>query len=433
MLFSMAEVRENWPKIVIVGGGFGGLEVAKNLKNARAQITVVDSRNYFLFQPLLYQVATAGLSPSDIASPIRGILRKNTNTDVVMSKVVGIDTLKQEILTEDAKISFDYLILATGARYSYFGHDDWADFAPGLKTISDATKIRRNILLAFEGAELHSLAEKRKELLTFVIVGAGPTGVELAGAISELSRMALASDFRHIDPASAKIILIEAGPRILASFPENLSIKAAAELRDFGVEIRTNCRVEKIDGEGVYVSGDKIKTRTVIWAAGVVASLAGQWLKCDVDKGGRIKVLSDLSIPGHSNIFAIGDTASVIQDGVLLPGVSPVAMQQGRYIAKLLKRRLGGHRFEKPFYYIDKGSLATVGRSFAVAQIGSLDFSGFLAWVIWLVVHIYYLIGFRNRLLVLIQWAWAYLSFKPGARLIVNVHKAPQDVGGGES
>jgi NADH:ubiquinone reductase (H+-translocating) len=407
------------PRIVIIGAGFGGLEVAKNLKNAQAQIIVVDGRNYFLFQPLLYQVATAGLSPADIAAPIRGVLRHQKNTDVVMKKVTGVDLKAQEVIAENERIPFDYLVLATGAHHGYFGHDNWEKFAPGLKSISDATKIRRNILLAFEAAELEPDPEKRKALLTFIIVGAGPTGVELAGAISELSRRALASDFRHIDPRSAKIILIEASPQILASFPQSLSKSATEALLKHGVEIRTNSRVGEINNEGVSIGSQKISAKTVIWAAGVVASPAGKWINADMDYAGRIKVRSDLSVPGHINIFAIGDTAAFTQDGKLLPGVSPVAMQEGRYLARLIKARIKGKEFKGEFHYFNKGNLATVGRSFAVADLGAIKFAGFFAWVAWLVVHIYYLIGFRNRLLVIIQWAWAYLTFKPGARLIV--------------
>jgi len=414
------------PRIVIIGAGFGGLEVAKNLKKAQAQIIVIDGRNYFLFQPLLYQVATAGLSPADIASPIRGVLRHQQNTDVVMKKVTGVDLQAQVVIAENEKISFDYLVLATGAHHGYFGHDNWENFAPGLKSISDATKIRRNILLAFEAAELEPDLEKRKALLTFVIVGAGPTGVELAGAISELSRRALASDFRHIDPRSAKIILIEASPQILASFSPGLSKKAAKALLKHGVEIRTNSRVGDINGEGVSIGSQKILAKTVIWAAGVVASPAGKWIDADVDYAGRIKVRQDLSVPGHRNIFAIGDTAAFIQDGKLLPGVSPVAMQQGRYLARLINAKIKGKEFESEFHYFNKGNLATVGRSFAVADLGRVKFAGFFAWVAWLVVHIYYLIGFRNRLLVIIQWAWAYLTFKPGARLIVSPEEDDQ-------
>jgi len=407
------------PRIVIVGAGFGGLEVAKHLKNVQAKVTVIDGRNYFLFQPLLYQVATAGLSPADIASPIRSVLRRNKNTDVIMKRVVGVDTSLQEVITDGERFHYDYLILATGAHHGYFGHNNWEKFAPGLKSISDATKIRRNILLAFEAAEFESDPVKREALLTFVIVGAGPTGVELAGAISELSRRALTSDFRHIDPRSAKIILVEASPRILASFPEKLSLRARQALERHGVQIKTQSRVQEISANGVRVGSEEILSKTVIWAAGVVASPAGKWINTEVDQVGRIKVRENLSVPGFDNIFAIGDTAAFFQDGGLLPGVSPVAMQEGRYVARLIRSRLSGRDFNSHFRYFNKGNLATVGRSFAVADLGVFKFSGYFAWITWIIVHIYYLIGFRNRILVIIQWAWAYLTFKPGARLIV--------------
>ncbi len=408
------------PQLVIIGGGFGGLTVARSLRKATVDITLIDRRNYHLFQPLLYQVATAGLSPADIATPIRSVLRKQDNTQVLMAEVIGLDPIEQFVLLKDKKLHYDYLVVATGSWYSYFGHNDWQAFAPGLKSIVDATRIRRNILLAFEAAEMESDPEKRKALLTFVLVGAGPTGVEMAGSIAELAHQALKSDFRHIDPRLTQIILIEAGPRILASFPDSLAQRALKKLESLGVGIFTNTRVNQIDREGVVISGKRIASKNVIWCAGVVASPAGEWLKADVDRTGRVKVREDLTVPGHSNIFVIGDTASLFQNGVPLPGVAPVAIQQGRYVASVIQKRIRGLLELKPFRYFDKGNLATVGRSFAIVDLGKIRMSGFIAWITWIIVHIYYLIGFRNRVMVVIEWAWAYLTFQRGARLITT-------------
>lgn len=406
------------PSVVIVGAGFGGLQAAKALHNAPVQVTVIDRSNYHLFQPLLYQIATADLSPADISAPIRSILRKQRNTSVIMAEVTGVDVRGQRVLMHDRPLPYDYLIIATGARHSYFGHDAWEPFAPGLKSIDDAAMLRRKILSAFEAAEIETDPEKRRALLTFVLVGAGPTGVEMAGAIAELAHKTLASDFRRIDPKGARIVLVEAVSRILLAFPESLAKKAERALTRLGVEVRTNSPVEAIDSEGVVIAGNRLPAKTVIWTAGVAASHAGQWLGAEVDRAGRVKVSSDLSLPGHRNVFVIGDTASLSQDGKPLPGVAPVAMQEGRYVAQVIAQRVAGKKGGPPFRYRSHGNLATVGRSFAVVDSGPLHLTGFLAWVMWLVVHIFYLIGFRNRLLVILQWGWEYLTRQRSARLI---------------
>ena len=406
------------PRVVIVGSGFGGLLAARALRNAPVQVTVIDKSNHHLFQPLLYQVATAGLSPADISAPIRSILKKQANTRVLMAEVTGIDTGEQRVIAGEISIPYDYLIVATGARHSYFGHDEWEKYAPGLKSITDATAIRRDILLAFEAAERETDPEKREALLTFVLVGAGPTGVEMAGAIGELAHKALAADFRNIDPKSARIILVEAGPKILPVYPESQSRRAQKALNHLGVEVRTSAAVENITGDGVVIAGKLLPAKTVIWTAGVAASAAGQWLGAEVDRAGRVKVTENLSVPDHPNVFVVGDTASVMQDGKLLPGVAPVAMQEGRYVASVIAQKVAGKDDMQPFHYHDKGSLATVGRSFGIVDIGRFRFSGFIAWVMWLFIHIFYLIGFRNRFVVMFQWAWAYLTFQRGARLI---------------
>jgi NADH:ubiquinone reductase (H+-translocating) len=412
------------PRVVIIGAGFGGLQAAHALRNAPVELTVIDRNNHHLFQPLLYQVATAGLSPADICVPIRFTLRKQKNTEVLLAEVTGIDLQEQRVLMGDRSIGYDYLVVATGASDNYFGHNEWEHFAPGLKSVVDATKLRRNILLAFEAAEMETDPEKVRALLTFVLVGAGPTGVEMAGAIAELAHKAIASDFRHIDPRTARIILVEAGPRILPTFPEALAQKAQRALQHLGVEVRTGTPVEAIDENGVGVAGSHIAAKTVIWSAGVKASAAGQWLKAGVDRGGRVKVLEDLSLPGHSNIFVIGDTASATQDGKPLPGVAPVAMQAGRYVASIIAQRVAGKKqAAPPFRYHNKGNLATVGRSFAVLEIGKIRLTGFVAWAMWLTIHIFYLIGFRNRFLVFFQWTWAYFTFQRGTRLITFQEK----------
>ena len=411
------------PRVVIVGAGFGGLLAAKALAHTPVEVTVIDRNNYHLFQPLLYWVASAGLSPAEIAAPIRRVLRGQKNTRVLMAEVTGIDTEQQRVLMNEHTIPYDYLVLATGSRDNYFGHPEWSTYATGLKSIQEATQIRSRILQAFEDAENEPDPEKIRELLTFVLVGAGPTGVEMAGAISELARKALAKDFRHIDPASARVILVEAGPRILTAFPEKLAKKAHKALNRQGVEVHTDTPVEQIDAGGVVMGGARIASKTIIWSAGVAASPAGQWLGARMDRGGRVLVNANLTLPEHPNVFVIGDTASLMQDGKPLPGVAPVAMQQGHYVAALLKQRVTSGGAEKPFHYVNKGNLATIGRSYAIVDIKGLGITGLLAWLLWLTIHIYYLIGFRNRLVTLFQWAWTYFTFNRGARLITTPNK----------
>jgi len=415
------------PHVVIIGGGFGGLSAARALACSPVRITLIDRSNHHLFQPLLYQVATAGLSPANIAAPIRAILRYQDNVEVLMAEVTGILKHERKIQMRDRQkkdlsLSYDYLIVATGSWYSYFGHNEWAEFAPGLKSIVDATKIRKRILLAFESAEMETDLQKRKSLLTFVLIGAGPTGVEMAGSIAELAHQALKFDFTHIDPRDTKIILIEAGPRILANFNAKLADRAAKKLRELGVEMIHNARVSHVDAEGVVVGDQRIASNTMIWCAGVVASPAGKWFEAVVDRSGRVKVDEWLNLPGFDEVFVIGDTANCIQnnskDGEPLPGVAPVAMQEGRYVASLIMKKVQGEKSLIPFQYQEKGSLATVGRSFAIVELKKFRLVGWVAWVAWLLVHIYYLIGFRNRMLVLIEWAWAYFTFQRGARLI---------------
>ncbi len=413
------------PRVVIVGAGFGGLRAALALRNAPVQVTVIDRQNHHLFQPLLYWVATAGLSPADICSPIRGILRNQKNAEVFMDEVTGVDMQGQYVLMGDRSVPYDYLVLATGVHDNYFGHPEWEHYAPGLKSIVDAISIRRKVLLAFEAAEIETDPEKIKALLTFVLVGAGPTGVEMAGAIAELAHKALASDFRHIDTRMTRIVLIEAGPRILATFPESLTQKTQQKLVSMGVEVQTDTPVTDVDEHGVVVDGERINSATIIWGAGVSASSAGKWLGTEVDRAGRVKVSNDLSIPGHPNVFVIGDTASFIQDGKPLPGVAQVAMQGGQYVASVISRRVKGNELDKPFYYRDKGNLATVGRSYAIVDLGNIRLTGFFAWLMWLAVHIYFLVGFRNRLVAIFQWAWTYFTYARGARLITfeNEHE----------
>jgi len=411
------------PCVVIVGAGFGGLRAARALRNAPVQITMIDRQNHHLFQPLLYWVATAGLSPADICSPIRGILRNQKNAEVFMEEVAGVDVQEQRVLMGDCSVPYDYLVLATGAHDNYFGHPEWEHYAPGLKSIVDATSLRRKILLAFEAAEIETDPEKVKELLTFVLVGAGPTGVEMAGAIAELAHKALASDFRHIDTRMTRIILIEAAPRILAAFPESLARKTQKRLVTMGVEVRTGTPVTDLDEHGVVVDGERIKAATIIWGAGVSASPAGKWLGAEVDRAGRVMVSSDLSVPGHPNVFVIGDTAVAMQNGKALPGVAQVAIQGGRYVAAVITDRIEGKELNKPFHYRDKGNLATVGRSYAIVDIGKIRLTGFFAWLLWLAVHIYFLVGFRNRLVAIFQWAWEYWTYSRGARLITFEHE----------
>jgi NADH dehydrogenase len=412
------------PRVVIVGAGFGGLSAAKALGRTDFDVTIIDQHNYHLFQPLLYQVATAGLSPADIASPIRSILSRQKNTRMVLARVSGIDTARREVIAEGQRFPYDHLILATGAQHAYFGHGEWAAFAPGLKTIDDATYIRRRILLAFEKAETEPDPTERARLLNFVIVGGGPTGVEMAGAIAELANRALAADFRAIDPRSARIILVEAAPRLLTPFEPSLSQAAKTSLEQLGVEVRLGAPVTALDAEGVSIGAERIESRTVIWAAGVMASPAGQWLGLETDHAGRVKVAPDLSVAGHADIFVIGDTALALgADGKPLPGVAPVAKQQGQYVADLLIARHNG-KSVPAFRYRDYGSLATVGRKRAVVQMGAFKLTGFLAWVLWSVAHIYFLIGFRNRLAVAMNWLWNYVTFQRGTRLITGMEGA---------
>jgi NADH dehydrogenase len=415
------------PRVVIVGGGFGGLSTAKALAKQPFDITLIDRNNHHLFQPLLYQVATAALSPADIAWAIRNVLRGQKNVSVMLAEVAGVDLTRKEVVTDGKRVPYGYLVIATGARHAYFGHDDWAEFAPGLKTIDDATGLRRRILLAFERAENESDAEERARLLTFVVIGGGATGVEMAGAIAELAKRALAADFRSIDPRSARIILVEAASRVLTPFDEKLSDTARRALEQLGVEVRLGAAVTDCNAEGVRLGSDFIPTRTVIWAAGVMASPAGQWLGAETDRAGRVKVRADLSVPGHPDVFVIGDTATVAgADGAQLPGVAPVAKQQGQYVARALIAR-GAGRTVEAFRYRDYGSLATIGRSRAVMQLGRFKISGFLAWVLWSIAHIYFLIGFRNRFIVALNWAWNYITFERGSRLITGLDAEPAD------
>lgn len=416
--FSRQGLPSSRPRVVIVGAGFGGLQAARALRHAPVQITVIDHHNYHLFQPLLYQVATADLSPADIAAPIRNILRKQRQTSVMLAEVTGVDLQAQQVLLHDQAIPYDYLVVATGAHHSYFGHEEWADAAPGLKSLDDAAQLRRKLLLAFEAAECETDPLVRQALLTFVLVGAGPTGVELAGAMAELAHATLAGDFRAIDPASARILLVEAAPRILQAFPPALAEKARRALEQRGVEVHTGTPVEAIDADGVVMGGERIQARTVIWTAGVAASPAGAWLGAQVDRAGRVIVTDHLALPHHANVFVIGDTASVSQQGKALPGVAPVAMQEGRYVARAIHEQMEGKTNLQPFHYHDKGNLATVGRAFGLTVFGPLRLAGWFAWILWLSVHIFYLIGFRNRLMVFLQWAWAYVTRKRSARLI---------------
>lgn len=407
--------------IIVVGAGFGGLNVAKILaKSKKVHLTLIDRRNYHLFQPLLYQVATAGLSPADIATPIRSVFSGYENIDVVLGNVIGIDKESQQVITSDGKYNYDYLVLACGAKHSYFGHSNWEENAPGLKTLEQATEIRRRIFLAFEMAEKEKDPEKRKNLLTFVIVGGGPTGVELAGAIAEISRYTLAKDFRSIDPSRTRVILIEAGSRLLASFNEKLSRKAARDLEELGVQIWTSTRVTEVTSEGARLSEEFIKSKTVIWAAGVEPSSLSKIFTNFLDQSGRVIVNADLSVGMEKNIFVIGDQASFRTDqGNFLPGIAPVAIQQGQFVAKNILREIEGKPREN-FKYLEKGIMATIGRKKAIVEIGPLRMTGFFAWLAWLLVHIFYLIGFKNKFFVFIQWAWSYITFKRGARLIID-------------
>ncbi|MFI5007646.1 MAG: NAD(P)/FAD-dependent oxidoreductase [Solirubrobacterales bacterium] len=407
------------PQVVILGGGFGGLAAARGLRRAPVRVLLLDQRNHHLFQPLLYQVATAGLSPAEIASPIRRILRRQENATVLLAHATAIDAERKRVLLADGEVAYDHLVVATGATHSYFGHDEWARFAPGLKTLDDALEIRRRALVAFEYAEREPDAEKRRQWLTFVVIGGGPTGVEMAGAFAEIARHSLARDFRRIDPRTARVILVEAGPRILSAYPSALSDKAARQLEALGVQVWTGAAVTSVDAEGVELGKERLAAGTVVWAAGVAASPLARTLNAPLDRAGRVKVAPDLTVPGRPEIQVIGDLASIEYRGQPVPGVAPAAMQMGTHAAANIVSALRGEPLQ-PFRYRDKGSLATIGRSRAVAVIGALKLSGFVAWAAWLLIHIFFLIGFRNRFVVLFNWAWAYLTFQRSARLIVG-------------
>jgi NADH:ubiquinone reductase (H+-translocating) len=408
------------PHVVIIGGGFAGLYCARGLKRAAARITILDRRNHHLFQPLLYQVATAALNPSDIAMPIRSIFRRQRNVTVLLAEVVSIDTAAKKVILTDGELGYDLLVVAAGATHSYFGHDDWAKVAPGLKSIEDALDIRRRVFLAYERAERETDAARRREELNFVIVGAGPTGVELAGALAEIARHALERDFRNIDPADSRVLLIEGLDRVLPAMTPEASAKALKQLERLGVEVRTSTRVTGIDEHGVTLGTERIPASTVLWAAGVAASPIAKSLGVPLDRAGRVKVSPDLTVPGRDDVFVIGDLAAIDrEDGRPVPGVAPAAIQQGKQTAANLRRKLRGEAV-RPFHYLDKGTLATIGRARGVAEFAGMKFGGFFAWLMWLFVHIFYLIGFRNRVLVLMQWGWAYLTFRRGARLITG-------------
>jgi NADH:ubiquinone reductase (H+-translocating) len=408
------------PHVVIIGGGFGGLYAARELSRRPLRVTLVDRRNHHLFQPLLYQVATAALSPADIATPLRHILSARRNVTVFLAEVERVDLAARTVILSDGELAYDAVIVAAGASHSYFGHDEWELAAPGLKSLEDALEIRRRVLLAYEAAERCEDWTERQALLRFVVIGGGPTGVELAGALAEISRKTVAADFRVIDPTQAHILLLEAGPRVLPSFPEALSGKAEAQLRRLGVEVRTGAPVTNVSPDAVWVGGEQIRSRAIVWAAGVAASPLGRSLGVPLDRAGRVLVEADLSLPGHPEAFVIGDLAAFVhQGGQPLPGLAPVAIQQGRAAAQNVWRRLTGRPTER-FGYRDKGSIATIGRASAVAVIPGLQLSGFVAWLAWLLVHIFFLIGFRNRFLVLFEWAWAYSTHQRGARLITG-------------
>jgi NADH dehydrogenase len=408
------------PRVAIVGAGFGGLTAAKTLAGSPVQILLVDRQNFHTFQPLLYQVATAGLSPGEIAAPIRWILRHHRNVEVLMSEVKGFDLARRVLKLEEEEVTYDYLIVAAGASHAYFGHDEWEPFAPGLKTIEDALEIRRRVLVAFELAERQAESEKDQVQLNFVVIGGGPTGVELAGTLAEISRQVLANEFRSIDPKRTGIFLLEGGPRILPAYPEDLSRSAEEQLQHLGVQVRTSALVTRVEAGAVQIGQTQLPAAVILWAAGVAASPLGKQLGAPVDRAGRVLVNPDLSLPGHPEVFVIGDLAALKDEhGNWLPGLSPVAIQEGKATAKNIARDLRGEP-RKNFHYWNKGTLATIGRAAAVADFGKIHVSGFLAWLSWLFVHIFFLIGFRNRVIVMIQWAWSYLTYERGARLITG-------------
>ena len=420
-------MNERKPRVIIVGGGFGGLAAAKALKNAPVQITLLDRTNHHLFQPLLYQVAISVLAPGQIASPIRAILRKQKNATVLLGEVTGVDKERRCVFANSADrqgvpLAYDYLILATGASHSYFGHAEYEKFAPGLKSLADAVAARNKILRAFELAETEEDPRLHRELLTFVLVGGGPTGVEMAGAIATLVRTTVQSEFRRIDPSLARIVLVDRGKRVLGTFAEDLSEAARKQLEELGVEVRIGQEVQQIDAEGVIVGGERIASKTVIWTAGVTPSPAGKWLGVETDRSGRVRIQGDLTVPGHPEIMVVGDTASLDQDGKPLPGVAQVAIQEGRYAGRLIRSRIAGAPPPAPFRYFDKGSMAVVGKNFAILQTGKVHISGFLAWLAWAAVHLEFLGTSSLRVSVFVQWVWTYLTRQPGSRLIVNHH-----------
>jgi NADH dehydrogenase len=407
------------PHVVIIGGGFGGLYAAKALKRAPVRVMLLDRRNHHLFQPLLYQVATAALAAPDVAAPIRKILRRQKNATVLLGRAERIEAAARRVILDDGEIGYDYLIVAAGARHSYFGRDDWARFAPGLKTIDDAFEIRRRVLLAYERAEREADAQRRKELMTFIVVGGGPTGVELAGALAEIARHTLTRDFRNVDPKNARVVLLDAGERVLPPYLPRLSEKARRQLETLGVQVVTGAKVSGIDGHGVSIGAERIQAATVLWAAGVQAVGLGKTIGAPVDRAGRVLVEPDLSVPVHPELFVIGDMAAVKDTQGWVPGVAPAAIQMGRHAARMILARMQG-RASTAFHYKDRGILATVGRSRAVAQFGKWGFSGFIAWSLWLWIHIFLLIGFRNRIVVMIEWFWAYITFQRSARIIME-------------
>jgi NADH dehydrogenase len=416
--------------VIIVGGGFGGIGAAKALRNAPVRVILIDRSNHHLFQPLLYQVATAVLAPGQIASPIRNILRDQSNVTVIMGEVTGVNKEDRQVVVDNVdrkgiRLPYDSLILATGAQHSYFGHDEFERYAPGLKSLADAVSVRNKVLNAFEQAEAEEDPSRHQDLLTFVLVGAGPTGVEMSAAIATLIRNSLRSDFRRIDPTTARVILVDRSKRVLGSFTEGLSAAAQARLKSLGVEVLLDRGVDEIDEDGVVVAGERIASKTVIWTAGVTPSPAGKWLGVETDHAGRVRIQSDLTVPGHPEVFVVGDTASLDQDGKPLPGVAQVAMQQGRYAGKLIHRRLLGEPPPRPFRYFDKGSMAVVGKGYAILQTGKLAISGVLAWMAWAAIHLEFLAQSSLRVSVFVQWVWTYMTEQRGSRIIINYHPTP--------
>ena len=423
-------MNQKLPRVVIVGGGFGGLNAARALKRAPVEITLIDRANHHLFQPLLYQVATSVLPPTEIAAPIRNLLRRQQNATVLMGEVTGVDVVRRELSVTgfDQPVEYDYLVLATGAQGSYFGHDEWEPYAPGLKTARDALVIRNQILKAFELAEVETDPERRRELLTFVIVGGGPTGVEMAGALAEMANSTLAAEFRRIDPRSARIILLDAAPRLLLPYPENLAHKVKTKLEKLGIEVRTGHPVERVDVEGVIVNGERICSGCVIWAAGVSASPAGKWLGAETDRAGRVKVQADLTVPNHPEIFVVGDTSFIEEAGKPLPGVAQVAIQSGKYAARVIRQRVKNEAPLPPFKYFDKGNMATVSRGYAVVDSKFMRTAGFIGKLGWAFLHILYLSAFQNRIIVFFRWTWGIISNQRGARVIYET-KPPEKSG----